>query len=265
MTRAIIDTNILLPSATAGKAEIITNPSNALFTQLIANVNEHASALDTIGAPGTGAPTETKTSGALTLTTLISYVSVTNTVAFTLADGTTVGQRKVIECSAISGTPLGTLTITTADTGGGGAGATHVFTAVGQRLELIWLAGGWHCERKVRAGHQALVIGTTLTAGLDMAYTYDLSVTGTVVSTTTKALPSGIVAGEKCHLDVLTAASTASGTLGFVAMSALGVAVTSAAGIGNSGTDKSFALVLEWSGLEWQICFLGTNTGVTIS
>jgi hypothetical protein len=43
------------------------------------------------------------------------------------------------------------------------------------------------------------------------------------------------------------------------------VAVTSAANIGNGATDKSFVLTLEWSGAEWQIVFLGTNTGVTIS
>jgi hypothetical protein len=98
-----------------------------------------------------------------------------------------------------------------------------------------------------------------------MAYTYDLSVTGTVVSTTTKALPNGTVPGERCHIDVLTAATSAAGTLGFVGMSAVGVAVTSAANIGNGATDKSFVLTLEWSGAEWQIVFLGTNTGVTIS
>lgn len=208
-----------------------------------------------------GVGQETNTSGALSLTSK-SLLSVTNTVAFTLANGTVVGQRKLIECTAVSGTPLGTLTITTP---AGSESATHIFTAVGQAMTLEWNGTGWHMISKTRAGHQVLVIGTTLTAGYDMAYTYDLSVTSTVVSTTTKALPNGTVPGEKVHIDVTTAATSASGTLGFTGMSALGVAVTQAAGIGNAGTDKSFVLVLEWSGAEWQIVYLGTNTGVTIS
>lgn len=204
---------------------------------------------------------ETVTSGALSLTKK-TLLSTTGTQAYTLADGTAAGQRKIIECTVAATTPLGTVTITTP---AGSEPATHVFTAVGQVLVLEWQAPGWHVVGKIRNGHQILVIGTTLTAGLDMALTYDLSVTGTVVSTTTKALPNGSVAGEVAHVDVTTSAASASGTLGFAGLSRLGVAVTNAAVIGNGATDKSFVMDLVWDGTSWQIIGLGTNTGVTIS
>lgn len=54
--------------------------------------------------------TETKTSGALSVYTGRSVVSVTATVAFTLAAGTRPGQRKHIQCSVAASTPHGTLT-----------------------------------------------------------------------------------------------------------------------------------------------------------
>lgn len=208
-----------------------------------------------------GVGQETKTSGALSLTAK-SLLSVTNTVAFTLADGTITGQQKYIEVSAVSGTPLGTLTIATP---AGTESATHVFTAVGQSAAFEWNGTGWHMIAKKRAGHQTLVIGTTLTAGLDMALTYDLSVTGAVVSSTTKALPDGTVPGEVCHIDVTTASGSAAGQLFFSGESAVGVGVGSAVNIGNGATDKSFVLAMVWDGSKWQIIYLGTNTGVTIA
>ena len=208
-----------------------------------------------------GVGQETKTSGALSLTSK-SFVSVTGTVAFTLANGTVTGQRKEIECSVAATSPAGTLTIATP---AGTEPATHVFTAVGQALTLEWNGTGWHVIKKTRAGHQTLVIGTTLTAGLDMAYTYDLSITGAVSSSTTKALPDGLVAGEVCHIDVTTAATSAAGQLFFTGESAVGANVGSAVNIGNAGTDKSFVLAIQWDGARWQIIYLGTNTGVTIA
>lgn len=54
--------------------------------------------------------TETKTSGALSVYLGRSVVSVTGTVAFTLAAGTRPGQRKNIQCSVAASTPHGTLT-----------------------------------------------------------------------------------------------------------------------------------------------------------
>lgn len=208
------------------------------------------------------AGSETITAGSASLSVSTSYLSTTGTKAYTQGNGTFTGQRKCFEEITAATSPAGTLTITTP---AGSESATHVFNAIGQRFCDEWNGVGWHTIEKHRAGHETFVVGTTLTAGHDMAATDDLSVTGTVVSTTTKALPNGSVPGEVVHLDVTTAASTASGTLGFAGTSVVGVAVTSAAGIGNGATDKTFVLVMLWDGASWQIIYLGTNTGVTIS
>jgi hypothetical protein len=233
-----------------------------VFALVKAKINEHDTSLDAIGAPTT--MTETKTSGALTLTTQISYLSITGTVAFTLADGTIVGQTKEIECSVVSGTPLGTVTIATPNTTYSEP-ATHVFTALGQRLKLIWLAAGWHVISKVRAGRQAIVVGTTDTTGLDMCLAYDLSVTGTVHSTgSTKKIPNGQIAGERIHIDVLTAAISATGDIDITAKTTVGVSATSWGGsgtsLGSAGTNTTAVLDAVWDGAAWQAVVVTTAT-----
>ncbi len=52
-----------------------------------------------------------------------------------------IGQRKRIECSAVSGTPLGTVTV--ADMAGTERTA-WTFTTVGQAVVFEWQSGGWH-------------------------------------------------------------------------------------------------------------------------
>ncbi len=250
MTRTLLDTNVLDQDASSGVA--LTLP--AAFASMIPLLNEHATALDTAGAPVAGYMVETVTSGALALNTLLSLLSVTNTVAFTLADGTVVGQKKVIECSAISGTPLGTLTINDAF---GSEQAVYVFTAVGQRIELEWRTSGWKITAKRRAGRQAVVVGTTVLTGLTLCSVYDLSVTATVSSTTTKGIPDGTVPGERIHLCTPTAASSPVGDIAITAHTvATGVAATSFAGINATTCEATFT----WTGLSWQNEKLTTAT-----
>lgn len=207
-----------------------------------------------------GVGLETKTSGALD-TTKNSNITVANTQAFTLADGTTPGQIKVVECTGTSGTPLGTLTIATPLSG---ESATHVFTAAGQRLTLLWLSGGWHVVDKIRAGRQAVALGSTDLAGYDMAAAYDLSVDGTKHSTGTKGIPAGSVAGEHIHLDVLTAANTATGDIDITTKSTVGVAGThwgaTGTSIGSAGTNTTATLDAYWDGAAWQVTVVATAT-----
>lgn len=82
---------------------------------------------------------ETVTDGALSLFTRVSLISCADTKAYSLANGLFVGQRKSVIVSAVSGTPIATLTpATTPDA------ATYVFVAVGERLELEWVGPtGW--------------------------------------------------------------------------------------------------------------------------
>ena len=198
---------------------------------------------------------------------IFSYVSVTGTVAFTLADGTVTGQTKHIECSVAATTPLGTLTITTPNTG---EGATHVFTAVNQSIDLIWLTTGWHMVGKRRSGRQAVVVGTTVLrgataySGYDLAAAYDLSVTGTVHSTGTKGIPDGTLAGERIHIDVLTAAITATGDIDITAKTTVGVAATNwgstGTSLGSAGTNTTAVLEGVWDGSAWQAVVVTTAT-----
>ncbi len=235
--------------------------NNDTVETLIEMVNEHASALDTAGVPPGTLGVETKTSGALALDHKLSYITVANTVAFTLADGTVAGQTKQIECQSTSGTPLGTLTVTTMDTAGGGASATFVFTAAGQRLELEWSGTAWHITNKVRAGRQAVVLGTTVLTGYVMFAVADLSVTGTVHSTTTKGFPAGQIPGETFYADVTTAASSALGDIAITAKTTVGVAATSWANIGNTSTTKDSCASFRWDGAAWQALSFTAGAG----
>lgn len=82
---------------------------------------------------------ETVTTGAISVLTRTSLISVTGTVAYTLADGIFEGQRKSIRCSVAATTPDGTITPTTL-----AAGTTLDMDAVNESYELEWhAAAGW--------------------------------------------------------------------------------------------------------------------------
>lgn len=83
---------------------------------------------------------ETVTSGALDPNQGTTLLSVTGTQAYTLADGTMLGQRKRVRCTVAASTPAGTLTPKTAS-----GFTTAAFNAVEDTLELEWTAAGWVC------------------------------------------------------------------------------------------------------------------------
>lgn len=85
-----------------------------------------------------GSAIETVTSGALSVVTRTSLVSVTGTQAYTLADGTYAGQRKTLKCSVAASTPAGT--VTPAHMTGG---TSILLDAVTEWVELEWHTGGW--------------------------------------------------------------------------------------------------------------------------
>jgi len=82
---------------------------------------------------------ETKTVGALSLGTTISFLSVDGTKAYTLADGTAEGEVKIVICTVAANTPAGTLTPNAT----AGAYATIAFNTVGQSATLVWTGSGW--------------------------------------------------------------------------------------------------------------------------
>lgn len=211
--------------------------------------------------PALGGGSETlSASGAVSATTYVTELSVTGTMAFTLAAPTVAGQRKRVVCVGAASTPLGTLTISSPDTTVGFVcSSTFTFTAVGQAIELIATSGLlWRATRIQRAGTQAVVVGTTVLTGLNLSKNYLLSVTGTVSSTGTRGLPNGSAAGEICKISNPTAASTPVGNITGTYLSEIGVAATDLQAIGAT-TDTA---VLEWTGTAWQILY---STGITVA
>ena len=77
--------------------------------------------------------------GALSVTKKVSLLSVTGTTAYTLANGTFVGQEKVAICIAGASTPVGTIT---AATPLGHVNVTAI-GAAGDIVVYIWTGAAW--------------------------------------------------------------------------------------------------------------------------
>lgn len=93
------------------------------------------------GGPGENAyvaPDTISASGAISLATRATLVSVTGTTAYTLAAGLYLGQRKRFRCTVAASTPHGVITPAAA------TGYTSVeLNAVGQTVDLEWNGAGW--------------------------------------------------------------------------------------------------------------------------
>lgn len=197
-----------------------------------------------------GLAVDAKSSGALDLTRRLSEISVSGTKAFTLAAPTYAGQEKEVLCVAAASTPAGTLTVSSPDdTTGFVCPATFFFDNVGQKLVFrATSALKWRCVEKIRTGVKTLTVGTTTTTGIcDMSHV-NLSVTGTVASTTTMALPNGAAVGELCQVSCSTAASTPHGDLGGTFITKTGTAGTALDDF-TAVTDQA---LLQWTGAAWK-------------
>lgn len=206
--------------------------------------------------------------GPLDTNTWVSELTVSGTKAYTLAAPTVAGQRKRIVCVSAASTPLGTVTITSPDTTTGFVcSSTFTFDTVGQAVDLIATSGLlWRASRVQRAGGvvDAVVVGTTVLTGLNLWIRYCLSVTGTVTSTTTKALPNGSAIGERIIITNSTAASTPIGSIGgtFTGMINESYTLIGAIGVVASTTVVGDCAVLEWTGSSWSVIY---QNGCTLS
>lgn len=206
--------------------------------------------------------------GALSLTKYVTELTVSGTKAYTLAAPVKVGDRKRIVCVAATSTPLGTVTISSPDTTTGFVcSSTFTFTDVGQAIELVAVTGLlWRCTRVQRAGGAAdnVVIGTTVLTGLNLWIRYCCSVTGTVSSTSTMALPNGSAVGERCIVTNSTVSGTPIGNLDGVYTGMIGTAYTHLGTIGvvASATVVGDCAVLEWTGAAWAVVY---QNGCTLS
>lgn len=224
-------------------------------TQLNQVGNFDESTIDNLGA-SLGKIETLSTAGALDLAARTTLLDVSGTMAFTLAAATTVGHVKIVECIGAASTPLATLTLADAF---GTEPTTHVFTAVGQRLVLEWRSTGWKVVGKVRVGDQAVVVGTTVLTGFDMCARYNLSVTGTVTSDSTKGIPDGLVPGEQIDIQTTTAATCPDGTINITAADLDNGACTAISAINGTTAHHSRHI---WDGAKWQVISV---TGFTIS
>jgi hypothetical protein len=191
-------------------------------------------------------------SGACSVATRITELTVSATKAYTLADGPigTAGFRKIIRCKTAASSPLGTLTITTPDdTAGFVCAASFLFDTAGQEIELEWTGTAWRCIRKQRVGFKTLVVGTTVTTGICNMTHINLSVTGTVASLTTKGIPDGSARGEVLLVGCGTADTTPHGD---IAMTVIGTSGTAGTAL-DDFTALTDHLMFAWSGSAWQL------------
>jgi hypothetical protein len=212
-------------------------------------------------AIGFGLESLTVTASAVSQSVYVSELTVSGTMAFTLAAPVNAGQRKLVRCVSAASTPLATLTVTNPDTTTGFVCAgTFQFDAVGQSVEFVAInVSGtlrWRAIRIERAGGAAndVVVGTTVLTGFNLKAVYYCSVTGTVSSTTTKGIPNGSAVGETCQVAVSTAASIPSGTISFTGLTQAGAAATT---LGTMAATANFA-TLRWNGSAWYV--IGNST-----
>lgn len=247
--------NVFNQASEDGTAQLPPDGSNTTWSRLIALANNLV-----------GYETIDTTATALSTTIYESRLTVSGTMAFTLAAPTYAGQRKRIVCESAASTPLGTVTITGPDTTTGFAlSSTFTFDTAGQAIELIATSGlKWRATRIQRAGVRAVVAGTTVLTGLNLSINYALSVTGTAASTGTKALPNGSCAGERCIVTCTVAACIPVGSIDGVFVGGAATAYThlGAIGVVASTTAVGDTAVLEWDGQAWNVMY---QNGCTLS
>lgn len=248
-----LDPNLLTPQAAVGTAQVITNQQAAFWAKLFTTANAMF-----------GGQTIDTTATTVDLTVLRTRLVISGTMALTLANGTFEGQRKIFTVDSAASSPVLTLTITTADATVGHVTAALVdFDTAGQEIEYVWTtpAGGtaaWRAVRVVRAGSILVTVGTTVLTNKVMSAIYNLSVTGTVSSTLTKAIPNGQVAGEQIHVGCSVAATIPSGTINIAGTTiATLVAATALSSISATSAQATF----QWDPTNnWQNLSVTTAT-----
>ncbi len=201
--------------------------------------------------------------GACALDIEITNLAITDTKAYTLAAPTYFGQKKIVRCQSVSGTPAGTLTVSSPDdTAKFVCPATFFFDTAGQEVQFeATLALKWRCTRVKRAGGLAnnVVVGTTAITN-KLWRRYSLSVTDGVSST----LPNGAAVGEQIQVVCTAVSGSPVGVLDGTFVGGAGVAYTHLGAIGAVATTTAVGdcALLEWDGAAWTVLF---QNGTTLS
>lgn len=196
-------------------------------------------------AAGVDAIVSISASGAIPATASYVLVSTDGTKAYTLAAGEE-GHEITLDWIAGTNTPIATLTLADAF---GSESLTHVIRAAGTRYTFRMTPTGWKLVDRKRAGAMTVVVGTDVLTGEDSVGTYNLSVTGPVSSTGTKAIPDGMIEGEEIDVQVTVAATVPDGEIGITAIDEDGAAFTLIDAIdGTTAHNAHF----RWTGVAWR-------------
>jgi hypothetical protein len=201
---------------------------------------------------------ETTTSGACSITKQTTQLSVTGTQAYTLADGTAVGQKKILVCTVAASTPVGTLTPANAL-----GFSTIVFNTVGDAATLEWNGTAW-----VRI----MMDNTTTTANAAVVSAFNTQVTyDTGIETVASGVCSVVKKTTLITIDGTKAYSLANGsTVGQVKVISCTAAINTPAGTVTPATALGYTslafdaandcAVLQWTASGWMILSLNSVT-----
>lgn len=176
--------------------------------------------------------------GALNPAIPLTELTVSGTVAYTLANGTYVGQKKAIECVAAASTPLGTVTIATMT--GSRTNVAYVFSTATARLELEWTATGWRETALRPAGADAPAASSTLNP---LVLLHIVAIADTVDF----VLAAGTVPGQVQHVIAGSNSGTPVGTISGLFYDEDG----SADGVDVNFNAAGDTAVLMWNGVRW--------------
>ena len=254
-----LDPNIFLPTGIAGVAQSPADRTAGAWAKILAATNS---------AGGGGYETIDTTASNIAVDVYETALAISGTMTATLPDPLYPKQRKFVYAKTAASSPALTLTVTTPDdTAGFVCAGTFVFDTVGQGVLFeATSALKWRAIKVNRAGGTAdnVVIGTTVLTGYNLWKNYCCSVTATVSSTGTMALPNGSAIGERINVICTTAASTPVGSLDGVYTSGLQAAYTHAGAIGvvASATATGDMFLAEWTGSTWVVLY---QNGITFS
>jgi hypothetical protein len=117
----------------------LRDPNPATLAAVKAKLDEHDNALDAV-CDNTGSEHVTA-AGVVAADVFLTTLAVDGTMAFTLAAGTKIGQRKLIRCKSAANTPAGTVTGTFVN--GATAATGLLFNAAEDTAELVWNGTAW--------------------------------------------------------------------------------------------------------------------------
>lgn len=117
----------------------VKSSNQATVAALKTKIDEHDAALDAVA--DTVGNEDISAAGAVSLLCFLTTLTIANTVAYTLASGTKVGQRKMIRVKAVSGSPAGTVSGTFVN--GATAATSIAFNAAEDTVMLVWNGTAW--------------------------------------------------------------------------------------------------------------------------